>query len=346
VPADPAPRRSSPIVFVVALVAAALVLILLVVQLPGGDSADETDPAATSWPLTGEPMTADPQRPALLVKISNSPEARPWTGIEDADVVYEELVEGGVTRFIAVLHSRLPPVLGPMRSARPVDIQVISGFGNPGFAHSGAREEVRALLAEAPAVSITEGAPGFFRDDGTYASNPYAPHNLFLRPDEALDAVADGGADPLGDLGWRFDDEPPADSDGVGPQLEVAMSEWFTTGWSYDAGAGVYRRSQNGEPSLVTGEGEIGAANVVVLVVRHYLGDSGFPETDVVGEGDALVLRDGQRYRARWSKPTATDALEVLTSDGEVFAFKPGPTWILLPDELPATATDADASGE
>jgi hypothetical protein len=312
------------------------------------DAAPPADPERA--PLTGLPAEEDLERPALLVKVSNSPEARPQTGFEQADVVYEELVEGGVTRFMAVFHSQLPSVVGPVRSARPVDIQVMSGYGVPGFAYSGARPEVRALLADAPAVTITEGAAGFFRDDGTYASTPVAPHDLFLRVTDALEAVTAGGARPLGDLGWRFADAPPPGGSDAGAELAVPMSDSFTTTWTYDAEAGLYRRAQNGAPSLVTGPGEIGAANVVVLAVRHYVGASGYPETDVLGEGEALVLRDGRRYAARWSKPQAPDPLRILTPAGEVFPLKPGPSWLHLPDELPADeptgpSTDGDATG-
>ena len=325
-----------------------VVLILLVVACSGAEDVPaeppddeqaepEPEPEPDAHLLTGIATDEVPDRPALLVKVSNSPEARPHTGLEAADVVFEELTEGGVTRFLAVFHSELPEVVGPVRSARPVDVQLMSGFGVPGFAHSGARAEVRAMLAAAPAVPITEGAPGFFRDDGTYASHPVAPHNLFLRPDATLAAVEEGGAQPLGALGWVFSDDPPTGPDiGDALELEVEMSTSFRTGWTYDEAAGVYRRAQNGVASEVTGPGRIGAANVVVLSVRHYIGASGYPETDVLGEGEALVLRDGRRIPARWSKATETDALLVLTADGaDPFPFKPGPTWILLPDELP-----------
>ena len=110
--------------------------------------------------------------------------------------------------------------------------------------------------------------------------------------------------------------------------------------------AGLYRRQQNDADSLVTGTGQIGAANVVVLAVRHYVGETGYPETDVVGEGDAVVLRDGRRYPARWSKPEDTAPLRLLAADGAAtFPLKPGPTWILLPDRLPATPDDTAQAG-
>jgi len=298
----------------------------------------EPEPQPARMPLTGVLTDEVPQRPALLVKVSNSSQARPQTGLAEADLVFEELTEGGITRFMVVFHSRLPEVVGPVRSARPVDTQLISGFGRPGFAHSGARGEVRDMLARTPAVTVTEGGAGFFRDGGRYASHPVAPHNLFLEVEPALQAVTAAGARPLEDLGWAFSDEAPTSSDAAadGTAIEIAMSTAYRTSWTYDPGAGVYRRAQNGTPFLVTGEERIGAANVVVIQARHYVGASGYPETDVVGEGDAIVLRDGQRYAARWSKPDATDPLVVLTADGEApFPLKPGATWLHLPEELP-----------
>jgi hypothetical protein len=305
----------------------------------GGDGGGELAPVSLA-PLTG--LTVEPfaPRPALLVKVSNSPEARPQTGLDRADLVYEELTEGGVTRFIAVFHSQVPEVVGPVRSARPVDAQIASGFGRPGLAFSGARPEVLAQLARAPVVTTTEGAPGFFRDDGRYASHPYAPHDLFVRPGEVLATVEVAGALPLGDLGWVFDAEPPPGGTPASV-LEVPMSRYYSTGWTYDDAAGVHRRSQEGVPSQVTGPGRIGAANVVVLAVRHYVGASGYPETDVLGAGDGLVLRDGQRYEVRWEKGTATAPLRLLGADGQPFPLAPGPTWILLPDRLPAVAPPA-----
>jgi hypothetical protein len=309
------------------------------------EEVQESEPEPTAMPLTGVASDEVPERPALMVKVSNSPEARPQTGLEVADLVFEELTEGGITRFMAVFHSQLPEVVGPVRSARPVDIQLISGFGMPGFAYSGARDEVRALLADAPAAPITEGAPGFFRDDGTHASTPVAPHDLFLRADDALQAVVEAGAQDLGDLGWVFSTDPPDGGTTDVVPLDVAMSPSYVTTWAFDEEAGLYRRQQNGADFLVTGPDRIGAANVVVLAVRHYIGESGYPETDVLGEGEALILRDGQRYAARWSKPTATDPLQLLTADGSgPFPLRPGPTWLLLPEDLPplADATDTD----
>src|SRR5690606_29960341 len=119
--------------------------------------------------------------------------------------------------------------------------------------------------------------------------------------------------------------------------ITVPMSPSARAGFTYDEGAGVYRRDQNGTASTVTGSGRIGAANVVVLATRHYTGGccdtngAAYSETDVVGEGEAIVLRDGNRYAATWRKSAADQPLELLNPSGDPFSLKPGPTWVLLP---------------
>ena len=314
---------------------------------PAPEPDPEPEPSALA-PLTGLPSETDlVDRPALVVKIENSPAARPQSGLDAADLVYEELVEGGVTRFITVFHSAIPDTAGPVRSARPIDIQVASGLADrAGFAYSGARKQVQALLAGSPLVSVTEGEGGFYRE-----TSRQAPHNLYVRTPETLDTVAARGATPPAEAAaFAFDDRPPACPDATpdclaaGADIEVAMSNSYRTGFTYDADAGVYRRSQNGEPFTVTGDGRIGAANVVVIGARHYQdgccdsAGSPYDETDVVGEGRAIVLRDGAWYEATWAKADATGPLRLLDGAGEPLALKPGPTWLLLPDasRLPA----------
>jgi hypothetical protein len=271
------------------------------------------------------------QRPLLVVKVENSPQARPQAGLDRADVVLEELVEGGMTRFIALFHSDLPDEIGPVRSARPVDVAIGTGFGQPVFAYSGARPAVQSLLRGSPLVALEEGAPGFYR-----APDRRSPHDLFLRTPDVIAAGVERGAGPLVSPGWAFAEEPPSGS-APGTGLQVPMSTSSRTGWTYDDAAGLYRRDQGGERSVVTGEGRIGAANVVVLATRHYTDgccdSNGAPyaETDVTGEDVAIVLRDGARYEATWRKTSAEAPLELLGADGEAFPLKPGPTWILLP---------------
>ena len=309
-------------------------------DVPGADPIDDRPRS----PFTGLPTDPDVlARPLLVVKIENSAPSRPQAGLDAADVVIEKQVEGGMTRFMALLHGELPDVAGPVRSARPVDVDLLSGLGASGLAYTGARAEVEGLLASTPSIRLDVSNPPGFR-----VEDRRAPHNLYIRPAEVLEVVERRGARPLVDIGWVFDDIAPEgaltcptsapDCPDPGASVVIAFSNSFRTGWTYDAAAGVYRREQNGRPFLADGPGEIGAANVVVLATRHYLGASGYPETDATTAGaPAIVLRDGRRYEARWEKPTAADLLRILTLDGEPFPLKPGSTWVHLPsaDRMP-----------
>jgi hypothetical protein len=312
-------------------------------DVPGdGDDPDEQDSRPRSV-LTGEPVDDEVvERPLMVVKIDNSPRARPQSGLDAADVVIEEVVEGGVTRFMALFHSDIPEDVGPTRSARPVDAQLVTAFGRSGFVYSGARAEVRDLLAATPAIQVTEGGAGFHR-----VGDRQAPHNLYNRLPQALEAVQGRDPEVLESIGWVFAEQPPAGAvtcpaarEGCtdpGAAIDVAMSDDFRTGWEYDPGDGVYRRLQNGAPFTVTGPDTIGAANVVVLATRHYLGEAECygarcPETDATSDGDrAIVLRDGERHEATWRKPTADADLELLDEDDRPFPLKPGPTWMHMP---------------
>jgi hypothetical protein len=304
---------------------------------PGTEAVIDDRPRS---PLTGLPTDADRlAAPVLIAKIENSPNARPQSGLDAADIVIEEVVEGGITRFFVLFHSELPMAAGPIRSARPVDTDLLGGFGASGFAYSGARAEVMELLARTPSILITEGGAGFYRDQVRSA-----PHNLYLRPVETQAAVAGRGARALVDIGWTFDETVPggalacpAGASGCsdpGASVVVEMSAAYRSGWTYDVAAGVYRRDQNGRPSEVTGGGRIGADNVVILATRHYVGGSGYDETDATtpaAGAPAIVLRDGNRYAAVWVKPTPSALLELRTPDGAPFPLRPGRTWVHLP---------------
>ncbi|MEX0705916.1 MAG: DUF3048 domain-containing protein [Nitriliruptoraceae bacterium] len=329
------------------------------------DAVDEPDvpeepegPIGPPSPLTGEPVLEELlDQPLLLVKIENTPQARPQTGLDHADVVIEEVVEFGITRFMVLFHSELPEIAGPIRSARPVDVDLVSAFGRSVFAYSGARAEVQALLSPTPVIRMADdaGDDSFFR-----ATERRAPHNLYLRPAQALEVAAIRDPEPVPDIGFVFSDEPPAgedvcpvgaaDCDDPGAAITVNMSSTYLSGWEYDATDGVYRRLQNGQPfatsvpgqvGMSTADREVGAANVVLLGTRHYIGPSGYPETDattpVAGER-AVILRDGRRYEARWVKAAQSDHIALQTVDGQPFPLKPGKTWLHLPSttSLPA----------
>ncbi len=290
-------------------------------------AAEATPEVLGTAPLTGvgifdeEWVERLERRPAVTVKIPNDPPARPHTGIERADVVYEQETEGGVTRFAAVFQSDYPEVVGNVRSARHVDVPLVAPYRGV-MVYSGARGSVRGDIAAAGLTTVTEGGPGFYRD-----GSRRAPHNLYTRLPEAAGA---SGAQPAARSQWRFDETRPDGGRAVTGRVNVAVSARATTGWDYDADAEVFRRLQDGQPHRVTGDGVIGAANVVILDVPVTGRDShGAPVYAPEGTGDALLLRQGRAYDVRWSKAGRDAELE-LGDGGDAAVLAPGPTWVLL----------------
>lgn len=281
-------------------------------------------------PLTGEPTDDEDviARPVVAVKIENTAAARPQSGIEDADIVFEELVEGGITRFAAIFQSRVPEVVGPIRSGRPEDAEIMPAF-EPFLFMSGLRAEVKAMLNAAGIPWIREDGTVMWRD-----GSRRSPHNVYAEGDDLFEYAEDNGVPPATAVRWTFTEEPPA---GGTPEesLTVAMSSHVRTGWEWDEAAGVYRRLQDGQPFTVTGSGRVGAANVLILEMT--VGTKGccdsagnpYPYTHVLGSGEAVVLRDGTRWEGTWMKTSPSSHYQVTVA-GRPFAFKPGPTWVLF----------------
>lgn len=292
-------------------------------------------------PLTGLPATgssADRNRPALFVKIENAPDARPQTGIESADVVYEAVAEGGITRFAAVFQSTDPGTVGPVRSVRGQDPDLAGPLRGLAVFAGGIPDYVTQIDAVAQDLStsspIGEGPP-FRRDPARRA-----PHNLY--GDTAgfwgkAQSPYDGPPSALFTYGALPAGAASAKSVGVDFSPSASVS------WSWDGTA--WRRSQDGRPSTVTGAGRIGPANLVVQFVD--VRDTDFtdpagnpvPTSTMVGSGDAEVFRNGQVVRGTWSKGDR-DSTTTYTADGKQIPLEPGRTWVeLVPRGRAVTVT-------
>jgi hypothetical protein len=290
-------------------------------------------------PLTGQP--ADPAalaRRPLIVQISNAPPmVRPQAGLAAADVLFEYEVEGGLTRFSAVYLSQLPERAGSIRSARLIDDHLIPMF-SAAFAYSGASEGVTAVLNNAEYAARTFSnmqldGPYFWRD---LSIEP--PHNLFANPAALVRDFPAQTAGPVDLSGWAFRAEPPPDP--LGPAAGATIPYLSTTAaWDYDAASGLYVRSSDGLPHADAATGApLTAANVLILYAPHALSDivesewQGQPvyglDIDLAAGGEALLLRDGQAYAARWTRPARDDLLRLFTPAGGILPFKPGTTFV------------------
>ena len=295
-------------------------------------------PPRLTAPLTGLPMdAAGSQRPVLVVKIDNAPKARPQIGLNQADVVFEEGVEGGITRFAALFHSKGSDPVGPVRSARSTDINIVSALHRPLFAYSGANEVFKEYVSRAPLVDVgVDKYPDrYHRDD----SRP-SPNNLFSST-PLLEELAPGGSRPPPPL-FPFRNPGEAASGADARPVSQATALWRGASketvalWEWDATAQGWKRTQNGEPHVDGAGRQVTPANVVLQFVNYR--DTGLvdssgtsvPEAEVVGEGDAWVLTGGKLIPAHWSKPSAEEVTRFVDHAGAEVRLAPGRTWVEL----------------
>lgn len=299
------------------------------------DRAGAPDPVVpTTWPLTGVASDALPNRPALAVKIENSREARPQTGLEAADVVWEEVVEGGVTRYIAVYHSQQPEIVGPIRSVRPMDAHIVAPLKGL-MVFSGGQPPFVASVSEVglQIVSHDRGDAGFYR-----SSDRRAPHNVYGRlADFAAQADAEHASSPGEQFQFAADAAGASTAAGTpAASLSVKMSGYSSPSWAWDAASSRYLRSEGTTPAVsVTGE-QLAATSVVVLSVElfntPYVDPAGtpVPETQMIGSGQALVLSGGQSVPATWTKTSSDVPVSLTGADGAPITLAPGNLWVEL----------------
>ncbi|CAN5170522.1 hypothetical protein BH18ACT9_BH18ACT9_13030 [soil metagenome] len=257
----------------------------------------------------------------MVVKIDNSTSSSPQLGLGKADLVTEELVEGGTTRLAVFFHSQLPKVAGPVRSMRATDIGIVGPAEAVLVASGGAPPTVRRV-AQAGIETFTEGAPGYFRE-----TSRTAPYDLMTRVPE-LAASLKPPAQPSADyLAWGAETDFPKGR--PAKRVSVKFSDAHTTSWSYSGDTythldGYASAADQFEPDTV-------------LVLRVKVGDAGYrdpggnpvPETKFTGTGEAMVFRNGRVVRGTWAKAGLDAELSLRTEAGEL-AMPPGKVWTEL----------------
>jgi Protein of unknown function (DUF3048) N-terminal domain/Protein of unknown function (DUF3048) C-terminal domain len=277
-------------------------------------------------PLTGLPVDRYDPRPVLIVKIDNVGGARPQTGLNQADIVVEERVEGGLTRFAAMFQSTGSDPVGPVRSARTSDVHLFANLGRPLFAYSGANTGVGTMVATSNLVDVGAGS---HRDLYERTRDRRAPHNLFSATTD-LWAAADGSeAVPI--FEYREDGEPIAAGARPAAHLDVAYGattaafDWNGQGWV---------RSTDGRSHPDSSGSPVAPANVVVRFTDYTPSpaDGRSPEAVVTGSGELWVLTGGQVVMGRWEQSSPSAPTRWLTASGEPIRLTPGRTWIVMPN--------------
>ena len=292
-------------------------------------------PAPVVWPLTGLESGPVPPHPALAVKIENSVSARPQTGLNSADVVWEEVVEGGITRFVAVYHSTVPPEIGPVRSVRPMDPAIAAPLHGL-FAFSGGQPGYVQAIADAgmQVLSNDNGDAGFHR-----IGSRAAPHNVYASPPALLAQADPAHQAPPGaqfDIAATPAESTVATAGTPAGRVDLTLSGVSHPNWTWDAATQTWVRAEGATPAVESDGSPLRATNVVVVrvdVVNTGATDPAgnpVPETLLQGRGEALVATGGRTLPATWAKNSPADRLVLLGPDGNPVRLAPGRTWVEL----------------
>ncbi|MGD0084130.1 MAG: DUF3048 domain-containing protein [Acidimicrobiales bacterium] len=294
-------------------------------------------------PLTGTPAIHGkvPDRPALGVKIGNDPDARPQTGLPDADIVYEEMAEGGITRYLAIFQCRVPPAIGPTRSVRWDDWHILASYHKPILAFAGGIDPWEAMVSQLASEGKLFDANGLSEPQANayYRMSNRSPPENYYTSGAAL---------------WKLDaanrTPPPRQflyTAGTPHEAAVAagatvsgFDDASTVQWKWDARAKLWMRYVGGVPDVDSSGSQLHATNVIIELVDTQPGpyaESGtVPDVESIteGSGPAWILRDGKVEIGTWSTPAYGALTTFRFTGGELMTLAPGNTWVeLVPNQ-------------
>ncbi len=286
-------------------------------------------------PFTGLPAAsaAAARQPAFVVKIgNNNDQSRPQMGLAEADIVYEELIEGLKTRFAAVFQSQVPPLAGPVRSARTTDVELLAGLGTPALVFSGANTPTLVELRDAANRGVFVDAGALRRLDPYFRlGSRSAPDNLWIDI-EMIDFLGSGVPGPVVTYG-ELSESLGTEIGGVEITYEASFGRQVSHLW--DPAVARWVRVQDGTLHTTLQddtEVEIAPANVVVLHVVYEISpaDPASPEAQSFSTGPVQVFTQGRVVEGTWRRSPQEPAWDLRSADGEVIALQPGATWFIL----------------
>ena len=280
------------------------------------------------FPLTGMPASDRGKfnRPALAVKIDNAAQSRPQAGIDQADLIYEEVTEG-ITRFVVVFHSSDAEMVGPVRSVRPADTNIVKPLGGP-LVFSGGSAPVVDVVHASGIRQITENDT----DTLHRRAGRRAPHNLYTSTEEVFRKTGAGSPPPAFSPFLRPGQAyaPAGATPATG--LTLTPATYIRAAYEWDAGASAWNRSTDGRAHTAEGGAQMAPKNVIVQFTPYavFPGDPSVSVPQVVGSGDALVFVNGTQVKAKWAKAAAGSVTTYVDSAGAPIPLTPGQTWIHL----------------
>ncbi|MEY4227484.1 MAG: hypothetical protein RLZ84_76 [Actinomycetota bacterium] len=338
---------------VLALIVTATVASSLLAACGGGAATEEgagaitdttTDGMTTTtlpgkvWPLTGLPLDEADEltslRPALVAKIDAHPLANPQTGLQAADIVFEENVER-LTRFAAIMHSKGSDPVGPLRSGRTQDIDILGAYNKPLFAWSGGNVRVTKAVNDSDLVNVghsaSRGKGGYYRE-----KTRKAPHNLYAKTTDLWKLAPEGSGPPQAQFVYRgtSDAMPATAAPAAGTKVSMDNMKVY---WQWDPSTSSYIRfvedlKRVSQPHMDTDGTQVSAANVVVLYVEYKRSkaDRKSPEAQTIGKGLMAVHTNGVWIGGTWERKERTQPFTLKDTAGAVVRLTPGRTWVEL----------------
>ena len=324
-------RRYLPLIVVVVLVGAGALTWSQLRTSTTTTSTTTTKPVPhyPTAPLTGlvDRSSQSVQRPVLTVKIENTPDALPQWGVDQADVVYEEIVNGGITRLAAIFNSQAPAKVGPVRSVRPTDTQIVWPLGGI-FAYSGGAAYAVASISTAPVKLIDESRAGaaMFRDPSRYA-----PHNLYA---VAAGLFAIGGTPVPPPALFTYRSATTAPIGAKVSSVVVPFPSIYPVTWTWNALTLSWDRTLFGAADVTGTHVRESPKNVVVMFVNYVNGIGTLASYgDLQGHGAATIFTDGRIINGTWSRGSSkSDVVTYQRANGKPIALTPGQTWVELLD--------------
>jgi hypothetical protein len=283
--------------------------------------------------------------PVLVVKVDDTTQAHPQVGLEKADLVYIEEVEGGLTRLAAVFSSEIPTQVGPVRSARISDIDLLSQYGHVAFAYSGAQTKMLPVIASANLENLgaqRESSALYTRDESRIA-----PVNMILRADLLMSKVVDRNISTSKNMGWTFGPVPAGGQPIVSVKLKWPANHYSAV-WSPTQSRWLLIHANN--PDLASDGSQLGPTTLVIQLVSitpsqyHDKFGGVTPFSATIGSGTGYVLRNGFAFAAKWNRPDAASGTSWTLPDGTPIPFAGGQVWVALTDSLPVFTLPASPS--
>ena len=286
-------------------------------------------------PLDHTIIDEEIDHPPIMVSIDNLPSARPQSGLDKADIIYEIPAEGGVSRFLAVFYHGTADEIGPVRSARPYFVD-LARERNAVFVHAGGSQDALNYLASGVINSINEFAYGsfFWRDNSRSM-----PHNLYTSSEKLMAVLEKKGWDQETEVSaFKFiTEDEEKDTISVGVEVLTVEIDYPSAHdiYKYDNEKGLYLRYIKDNPHCdrITGE-QLTASNIIVQHVTSKVLDSeGRLAIDMTGEGEALLFSQGHVMQGKWQRDDLDSRTVFYDDSGEEWILAPGQTWIQIADQ-------------